>query len=165
MISPDKLFSREALDKMRSPEKLDTLLHITTPVAWIGLSAIVLLLLGYIPIVIERVAWKKDREHAIIKHAVAIGSAIFYTFTVFTAQNLLVVYFAIPMILVISVYNDTRYSLMVNSGVVIESFIYGYHRRPERKVRLYQCRPCDTSDCDTYFGCNLFVHDFPHIER
>ncbi len=48
MISPDKLFSREALDKMRSPEKLDTLLHITTPVAWIGLSAIVLLLLGVV---------------------------------------------------------------------------------------------------------------------
>ena len=48
MISPDKLFSREALDKMRSPEKLDTLLHITTPVAWIGLSAIVLLLVGVV---------------------------------------------------------------------------------------------------------------------
>ena len=84
---------------------------------------IVLLLLGYIPIAIERVAWKKDQEHTVIKHAVAVGYAIFYTFTVFTAQNLLVVYFAIPMILVISVYNDTRYSLMVNSGVVIESFI------------------------------------------
>ena len=36
MINPDKLFSREALDKMRSPEKLDTLLQVTTPVGWIG---------------------------------------------------------------------------------------------------------------------------------
>lgn len=48
MIMPDKLFSREALDKMRSPEKLDTLLHITNPVSWIGLSAIMLLLIGVV---------------------------------------------------------------------------------------------------------------------
>ena len=40
MVNPDKLFSREALDKMRSPEKLDTLLHVTNPIGWIGLSAI-----------------------------------------------------------------------------------------------------------------------------
>lgn len=48
MINPDKLFSREALDKMRSPEKLDTLLHVTNPVGWIGLSAIMLLLAGVV---------------------------------------------------------------------------------------------------------------------
>ena len=48
MINPDKLFSREALDKMRSPEKLDTLLQVTTPVGWIGLSAILLLLFGVV---------------------------------------------------------------------------------------------------------------------
>ena len=47
MVNPDKLFSREALDKMRSPEKLDTLLHVTNPVGWIGLSAILLLLAGH----------------------------------------------------------------------------------------------------------------------
>lgn len=48
MINPDKLFSREALDKMRSPEKLDILLHVTNPVGWIGLSAILLLLAGVV---------------------------------------------------------------------------------------------------------------------
>lgn len=48
MIKPDMLFSREALDKMRSPEKLDTLLHITNPVGWMGLAAIMLLLLGVV---------------------------------------------------------------------------------------------------------------------
>ena len=48
MVNPDKLFSREALDKMRSPEKLDTLLHVTNPIGWIGLSAILLLLAGVV---------------------------------------------------------------------------------------------------------------------
>lgn len=44
----DKLFSRDALDKMRSPEKLDTLLHVTNPISWMALSAILLLLLGVV---------------------------------------------------------------------------------------------------------------------
>ena len=48
MVNPERLFSREALDKMRSPEKLDTLLHVTNPIGWIGLSAILLLLAGVV---------------------------------------------------------------------------------------------------------------------
>ncbi len=48
MINFEKLFSREALDKMRSPEKLDTLLHITNPIAWMGLAAMMLLVIGVV---------------------------------------------------------------------------------------------------------------------
>ena len=48
MVNPERLFSREALDRMRSPEKLDTLLHVTNPIGWIGLSAILLLLAGVV---------------------------------------------------------------------------------------------------------------------
>ena len=43
-----KIFSREALDKLRSPEKLDTLLPITTPLTWMALSAVVLLLFSVV---------------------------------------------------------------------------------------------------------------------
>lgn len=48
MLFHDKLFSREALDKMRSPERLDVLLHITTPIGWMALAAVMLLLVGII---------------------------------------------------------------------------------------------------------------------
>lgn len=48
MPRQNQLFSREALDRMRSPERLDTLLHITTPVGWMGLAAIMLLLAGVV---------------------------------------------------------------------------------------------------------------------
>ena len=43
-----KIFSRAALDKLRSPEKLDTLLPITTPLTWMALSAVVLLLFSIV---------------------------------------------------------------------------------------------------------------------
>ncbi len=48
MAGSNSLFSREALDKMRSPDKLDTLLHITTPISWMAVVAILLLLLGFV---------------------------------------------------------------------------------------------------------------------
>lgn len=48
MPRQNQLFSREALDKMRSSERLDTLLHITNPVGWMGLAAIMLLLAGVV---------------------------------------------------------------------------------------------------------------------
>ena len=44
MQDKSKLFSKAALDKLRSPEKLDMLLPITTPIGWMGLIAIAMLL-------------------------------------------------------------------------------------------------------------------------
>lgn len=48
MDTGNKIFSRAALDKLRSPERLDTLLPITTPITWMGLAAVVLLLFSVV---------------------------------------------------------------------------------------------------------------------
>ena len=42
MEDGSKIFSSAALDKLRSPEKLDTLLAITTPISWMALAAVCL---------------------------------------------------------------------------------------------------------------------------
>ena len=42
------IFSQEALDKMRSPEKLDTVLPITSPVSWMGLIAVATMLFAVV---------------------------------------------------------------------------------------------------------------------
>ena len=44
----NQIFSQEALDKLRSPEKLDTMLPITTPVSWPALIAVLVLLFAVI---------------------------------------------------------------------------------------------------------------------
>ena len=44
----DQIFSKEALDKMRSPEKLDTTMSITTPIGWMGLIAVAVMLLAVV---------------------------------------------------------------------------------------------------------------------
>ena len=48
MEDGSKIFSRAALDKLRSPEKLDMLLPITTPLMWMGLAAVALLLFSIV---------------------------------------------------------------------------------------------------------------------
>ena len=43
-----QIFSQEALDKLRSPEKLDEMLPITTPISWMALIAILVLLFSVV---------------------------------------------------------------------------------------------------------------------
>lgn len=88
-----------------------------------GTYVLVTLLLGYIPVFIERHFWKKDRETKAIKHIVSYGFGIFYTFCLFTSVNQLVYIFVVPMILVASVYNDEAYLTKINAVVILESFI------------------------------------------
>lgn len=87
------------------------------------LFVLIAAILGLGPIIAEYVCWKRNHETKAIKHIMAVGFAAFYTFSLFTAENNLVFAFVIPMILIISIYNDTRYSIMINIGTVIESFI------------------------------------------
>ena len=82
-------------------------------------------ILGLVPAGLELAYWKKDHNTPMIKHFVAIGFAIFYSVALFTAKNNLVFAFVIPMILIVSVYNDVRYSIMINTGTVIESLLIG----------------------------------------
>ena len=44
MAEPNQLFSKEAMDKLRSPERLDKLFPITTPTGWVMMAAILILL-------------------------------------------------------------------------------------------------------------------------
>lgn len=84
---------------------------------------IIFAVLGFGPVIAEFFFWNKSHETPAIQHLVAIGFAVFYSFAIFTATNGLVFLFVIPMILIISVYNDVKYSLMVNAGTTIESLI------------------------------------------
>ncbi len=81
------------------------------------------IILGYVPIILEFVFRRKDPETSMVKHLCAIGFALFFTFTLFTSTNHQVFLFVLPMILVISIYGDVRYCVMINIGIVVELFI------------------------------------------
>lgn len=81
------------------------------------------LLLGFGPIVAEVYFWKKNHETEMIKHLVAMGFAAYYAYMLFTNNNNLTFTFVIPMILVVTIYNDSKYFLKINCGTVILSII------------------------------------------
>ncbi len=79
--------------------------------------------IGLLPIAVEIFSWKKDRESPVIKHMTAMGFAVFYTVYLFTAANNLVFAFAIPMVFVVSIYNDVKYLVLINVGTILESIL------------------------------------------
>lgn len=85
--------------------------------------ALSLFLVGVIPIGMEFFFWKKDNETGMIKHLTAIGFAVFYTICLFTSTDNLVFVFVIPMVFVVTIFNDIRYLLMINTGTIIESIL------------------------------------------
>ena len=47
-MNPNQMFSKTALERLRSPEKLDTAISVTGPIAWMGLAAITVLFLAIV---------------------------------------------------------------------------------------------------------------------
>ena len=91
-----------------------------------GINPLVLAIsfvLGIVPVTAEIIFWRRSHNTAAIKHLVGNGFAVFFTFYIYTSTTFMASLFVIPMILVISVYNDKKYSLMVNTGVVLEIII------------------------------------------
>lgn len=80
-------------------------------------------LLGLIAPIGELILWKRNPGTSLIKHFLSYGFAVFYTYILFTAENNLVFLFAVPLLLIITVYNDTRYTILINIGIVLESLI------------------------------------------
>lgn len=87
------------------------------------LYTLVLTVIGFAPIAAEYFFWKKEKETVMIKHLTAIGFAIFYTICLFTSSNNMVFAFVIPMIFVVSIYNDIKYLILINTGTILESIL------------------------------------------
>lgn len=87
------------------------------------LYLVVMTVLALSPVLGEFIFWKRDHDTAAIKHLVAIGFACFYTVAMFTTTCSMVYVFVIPMILVVTLYNDARYNVMINVGTILESIL------------------------------------------
>ena len=80
-------------------------------------------ILGIAPVAAELLYWKKNHETTAIRHLVGNGFAVFFTFYIYPSTTFMASVFVIPMIVVISLYNNKKFSLLVNTGVVIETII------------------------------------------
>ena len=77
----------------------------------------------------EIITYNRDKESDMIKHFISLGFGAFYTFLILTTQNTHAYVYVIPMLIIITIYNDYRYSLLINisalfvNGVQVVLFI------------------------------------------
>ena len=81
------------------------------------LYVLVTIVLAMAPVAGEFISYKKMHDTKMIKHFVGIGYAILYTNNHFTFV------YVIPMLIAITVYNDFKYSLPIEVGMVIVNIV------------------------------------------
>lgn len=89
-----------------------------------GISYTLLIIaLALIPVLLGQYFFWRDKETSMIKHTVGIGFAITYSVMVLTTQEADIYVLVIPMILLVTVFNDVKFSIEINIGTVILSLI------------------------------------------
>ncbi len=71
------------------------------------------------PVILGWTIYNKDRNSVLLKRVIAIGFAIMYIFVLFTKQNDLVFCYAIPMLIVTTLYGDLPYTIRIGIGVIV----------------------------------------------
>ena len=79
--------------------------------------------LAMVPVVIDWVLYSGNRDSEVIKHVVGFGFGIMYTYVILTTDNQLVFTYVIPMMVVVSLFNDRKYISLVGIGAVIVNVI------------------------------------------
>lgn len=85
---------------------------------------IILVALGYIPVILEQMCYSSNKAHPAVRHLISIGYAVFYVMILFTTDNPQTYVYVIPMLIVITIYNDRRYALEIGIAVVLVNIIY-----------------------------------------
>lgn len=80
--------------------------------------------LGYLPAISGWTLFQKNRDSLNVKRALLYGFMVFYSFLLFTAQNALVFTYAIPMLIVVTLYNDLKFTRVIGIIVIAENIIY-----------------------------------------
>lgn len=89
-----------------------------------GISyTLMIIALALIPVLLGQYFFWRDKETTMIKHTVGIGFAITYSVMVLTTKEADIYVLVVPMILLITVFNDVKYSIEINAGTVILSLI------------------------------------------
>ncbi len=97
-------------------------------------SAITIALTAYLIIlaVVLWVLYKGNPDTELIKHFLAVGFGLYYIVNCFIANQRLVFVYAIPLLLLLSMYNDVRFSTLVSvicsSAAVVHSVWFSYSK-------------------------------------
>lgn len=83
------------------------------------LYVLITIVLAMTPPVLEIIFYQKRKDTTMIKHFIGYGFAVLYIFVMFTTNNHFTFVYVIPMLVVITVYNDFKYSLPIGIGAIL----------------------------------------------
>lgn len=84
--------------------------------AWYVIVTVILCML---PVALAWGTYSKNHGTGAVRHIIGYGFAVAYTFLLFTAQNDLVFTYVIPMMIVVTLYSDLKYTIIIGSGVIV----------------------------------------------
>jgi len=83
---------------------------------------LVVLLLCYLPVILTWIFYSKNKEseHAIM-NTVGIGFGLLYSYVLFTANNNLVFTYALPMLLILMLFNNVKFVYVIGIVTILEN--------------------------------------------
>ncbi|MCR4793173.1 MAG: hypothetical protein K5871_10500 [Lachnospiraceae bacterium] len=84
---------------------------------------LLVILLALAPPIIGWVIDSTNPGSEMIRHIVSIGYALMYMFVLFTTENILVFTYVIPMLVIITLFDDVQYITTIGVGVIICNII------------------------------------------
>ncbi len=85
---------------------------------------VVFSLLCVVPVVAEQILYRRNHEEELIKHIMGISYGILYLFVIFTTTSALACTYAFPMFMVIILYMDVRYCVLISAGAVFGNIVF-----------------------------------------
>lgn len=106
---------------------------------------IIFAVLAIVPILMEWILYKRNPASEQIQHVLGIGYSIFYIFVIFTTTNVTAFTFAIPLYIVITLYSDLKYCIILSSGGFLVNLIYTVYQAvtvgiPKEEMATYEIR-------------------------
>lgn len=97
------------------------------------------------PVIIEWILYKGNPASKMIQHVLAFGYGIFYIFVIFTTTNVTAFTFAIPLFVVVTLYSDLRYCILVSFAGFLVNLVYTVYRAmtvgiPGEEMATYEIR-------------------------
>ncbi|MDE6639566.1 MAG: hypothetical protein K2K63_03485 [Acetatifactor sp.] len=80
-------------------------------------------LLCIVPVIVEQILYRKNPEDGKIQHIMGICYGMLYLFAIFTTNSLLTCMYAFPMFMVIILYMDVRFCVLIGGGAFIGNVI------------------------------------------
>ena len=79
--------------------------------------------LAMVPVILSNIDYRVDNASLRTRHIVGCGYAIMYAVVLFTTDNPLVFTYAVPMLVVITLYDDVKYNSIMGIGAVLLNII------------------------------------------